>query len=302
MNVALVLNEGARAFTTPGECLDVDALTEEMRRGGFAVQPRITSSRELTQVLQEVATQRPDVIFVGGGDGSISTAAHVLAGTGLPLGVLPLGTLNHFARDLGVPLDWREAIAALAAGATRPIDVGEVNGRIFINNCSLGSYAEAVRKRDLLRRMHGAKKWWAMTLATIAVFRRLRRIRVRVVADGKTLSLRSPFVVIANNRYSGRLFDHSLRPRLDEGRLWLYSTPAARHATILRVFWQALRRKLHEIDGLDTTSAVRLTLQHDYSSQPVAIDGELASLEPPLAFAIRPRALHVIVPQQNNSR
>ena len=140
-----------------------------------------------------------------------------------------------------------------------------------------------------------------MTLATIAVFRRLRRIRVRVVADGQRLNLRSPFVVIANNRYSGRLLDHSLRPRLDEGRLWLYSTPAARHTTILRVFWQALRRRLHEIDDLDTTSAARLTLQHTYPSQPVAIDGELASLASPLEFLLRPAALHVIVPRRNRS-
>jgi diacylglycerol kinase family enzyme len=92
------------------------------------------------RAVQRVREQELDALVVGGGDGSIRTVAHVLAGTGVPLGILPLGTLNHFARDLGIPTDLKETVALIAAGKTRSIDVGEVNGETFINNSSIGLY------------------------------------------------------------------------------------------------------------------------------------------------------------------
>jgi diacylglycerol kinase family enzyme len=198
---------------------------------------------------------------------------------------------------VGFPAGWREAVAALATGDCRPVDVGEVNDRVFINNCSIGSYAEAVRKRDALRRMHGSGKWWAMMRATIAVFRRLRRIRVRMTANGEMHAVRTPFVAVANNRYSGHVLNHSLRPRLDEGRLWIYTTRAARHGAILRFLWQSLSRGIDEVDGLEKLAVTEAIIDHDYSGLPVAIDGELVALQPPYRFRTRPGALRVIVPR-----
>jgi diacylglycerol kinase family enzyme len=249
-------------------------------------------------MLNAAVAMKPDVIVIGGGDGSVSTAAGCVVDTNIALGVLPLGTLNHFARDLGMPRDWRDAVNALAAGEIRTVDVAEVNGRVFLNNCSIGSYAEAVRKRDALRRMGRGGKWWAMTLATIAVFRRLRRIRVRIEANAQTLPFRTPFVVVANNRYSGRVFDHSLRARLDEGRLWIYTTRAARHGAILRFIWQSLLRTIDAVDGLEKIELTEATVHHNYAGLPVALDGELAALQSPLRFRTRPGALRVLVPRE----
>jgi diacylglycerol kinase family enzyme len=181
----------------------------------------------------------------------------------------------------------------------RAIDVGEVNGRVFINNCSLGSYADAVRKREALRRSQQAGKWWAMLRATLTVFRRLRRIRVRITAGGATVPLRSPFVVVANNRYSGRVLDHSMRPRLDEGRLWVYTTRARRHAAILRFLWQSLLRELDAVEGLEKFDVTDVVIEHNYTGLPVAVDGELVALRPPLHFHIRPGALRVIMPKRS---
>jgi diacylglycerol kinase family enzyme len=209
--------------------------------------------------------------------------------------------LNHFARDLGLPLVWRDAIAALANGECRAVDVGEVNGRVFINNCSIGSYADAVRRRDALRRLHGIGKWWAMTLATITVFRRLRRLRVRIEANGRMQSLRAPFVVVSNNRYSGHVLDYSLRSRLDEGRLWIYTTRAYRHAAVLRLMWQSLLRKIDAVDALEMTAVTSATLDYDYGRLPVAVDGELVDLRPPLRFRTRPAALRVLAPRRESS-
>ena len=301
MNACLILNERARSFDG-GDSLNASEIIDAFRSTSISVHPQIVPAAQFGETLQAAVAGKPDLIVVGGGDGSVSTAANCLAGTNIMLGVLPLGTLNHFARDLGFPLDWREAVTVLETGECRPVDVGEVNGRVFINNCSIGSYAEAVRKRDALRRMHGSGKWWAMTLATVAVFRRLRRIRVRIDAHGGTHPVRTPFVAVANNRYSGHVFDHSLRPRLDEGRLWIYTTRAARHGAALRLLWQSLSRSIDEVEGLEKLAVIEATINHDYAGLPVAIDGELVALQPPYRFRTRPGALRVMVPRATSDK
>src|SRR6185503_11351427 len=120
-----------------------------------------------------------DVVVAGGGDGTVSTAAGALAGTGVPLGVLPLGTLNHFAKDLGIPLDLGDAARVIVAGWTQTVDVGEVNGRLFVNNASVGMYARLIAERAAMQRI-GRGKWVAHGLATLRVFRRYQRLRVEV--------------------------------------------------------------------------------------------------------------------------
>jgi diacylglycerol kinase family enzyme len=301
MNVFLILNDGARSLNGNGRALAPSDVLDAFRTAGLCVQSRVAPGNQLDESLRAAISAAPSMIVVGGGDGTISTAAQRLAGTEIPLGVLPLGTLNHFARDLGMPPGWRDAVAAVAAGEVRTVDVAEVNGRVFINNCSIGSYADAVRKRDALRRRHGLGKWWAMTIATFRVFRRLRRLRLRVEANGQTVSLRSPFIVVANNRYSGHVLDYSLRARLDEGRLWIYTTRARRHAAVLRFMWQSLLHEIDAVEGLDKFEVTEATIDYDYTGLPVALDGELADLRPPLRFRTRRGALRVIVPQPRHA-
>jgi diacylglycerol kinase family enzyme len=301
MNAVIILNDAARSFTANGNSVRPSEVIEAFRTTPLTIDPRITPAARLCEVLNAAVATKPDVIVVGGGDGSVSAAAGCVVDTNIALGVLPLGTLNHFARDLGLPLGWRDVVDAFATGEIRAVDVAEVNGRVFLNNCSIGSYAEAVRKRDALRRMGRAGKWWAMTLATIAVFRRLRRIRVRIEANGETLPFRTPFVVVANNRYSGRVLDQSMRARLDEGRLWIYTTRAARHGAILRFIWQSLLRTIDAVDGLEKFAVTDAIVHHDYAGLPVAVDGELAALQPPLRFRTRPGALRVLVPRDKQS-
>jgi diacylglycerol kinase family enzyme len=121
---------------------------------------------------QERARRHFDIVVVGGGDGSVSAAASVLAGSNISLGILPLGTLNHFARDLGLPLELEGAVRLIAAGRVRLVDVGEVNGRVFLNNSSLGIYPHLVAERDRYRR-HGPARWLAAVFALCRVLWRL---------------------------------------------------------------------------------------------------------------------------------
>jgi diacylglycerol kinase family enzyme len=171
-----------------------------------------------------------------------------------------------------------------------------VNGQIFINNCSIGSYAEAVRRRDALRAERGHGKWRAMVLASWSVFRELRRLRLQIETPDRALTLRTPFVLVANNRYTGHVLATSLRPRLDEGRLWIYTTRAHRHAALIRLMWQTLTRRVDEADELEVHSLGEVTINSLRASIPVAADGEVIDVSLPLRFRIRPGALRVLAP------
>ena len=135
-----------------------------------------------------------------------------------------------------------------------------------------------------------------MILASWAVFKELRRLRLQIAIPGETLTLRTPFVLVSNNRYAGRVLASSLRPRLDEGRLWLYTTRARRHGALLRLIWQTLTRKIDEADELEVHAVTEATISLAHGPLPVATDGEVLAVRSPLHFRIRPRALLVLAP------
>lgn len=296
MNALLILNPHAGTIAGAPNGLAPAEIVETLRAAGIRVTQPEPKPAGLDSTLTAAVALRPEVVIVGGGDGTISTAAGVLADTGIPLGVLPLGTLNHFAADLGLPADWRKTVAALAQGSVRQVDVAEANGRVFVNNCSVGSYAEAVRRRDRLRHEQGHGKWRAMVLATLAVWRNFRRMRLRIDTPEGSLTLRTLFVLVANNRYSGGVLDSSLRPRLDEGRLWFYTTRAHRSGALLRLVWQSLTRRVDAADELEVHSATEMTITSERGPMPVAADGELIAPASTLHLRIRPGALRVLAP------
>lgn len=297
MKAVLIVNDQAGSFATGGDDpASPIKLHDAFAAAGVDVDLRSVAANAIASATAEAVAQRPEAIMVGGGDGTISAAAGALLDTGIPLGVLPLGTLNHFAHDLGVPAAWREAVIALATAPVRAVDVGDVNGRVFINNCSVGSYAEAVRRRDTLRRERGHAKWPAMFLAWISVFRELRRLRLDAGLPEGTLHWRTPFLLVSNNRYAGHVLDASLRPRLDEGRLWFYTTRAKGRSGLLRLAWQTLVRQVDAADALEVHAAAEATISIASRVPPVAADGELLTLRPPLRFRVRPGALRVLAP------
>lgn len=297
MRALLILNDAAGSLNGDRGAVSPAEVVEAFAAAGLPVGLRTGPPGELAATFQAAVRERPEIIFVGGGDGTISAAAGHLVDTSIALGVLPLGTLNHFARDLGIPAAWADAIPALVGGITRAVDVGEINGRVFINNCSLGSYPEAVRRRDALRRAHGAGKWVAMFLASITVFRRLRRLRVRIESPSTHLTLRTPFVFIGNNAYSGHVLGPNLRPQLDAGQLWIYTTRAHRRLTLLRLAWQSLVRQIDAADALDALPVREAVITSDGPREPpLAMDGELVESARILRCRIRPGALRVRVP------
>lgn len=171
MKVIVLLNCDAGTVVTATRATTKSAVADAMAAAGIDADIRCVPHNLLAAQAPEAAGSDADVVVAGGGDGTVNTVAAALAGTDKRLGVLPLGTLNHFARDLGLPLDLAGAVAVIAAGHTESVDVGRVNHSIFINNASIGMYSRVVLVREAQRR-RGWSKWLAMALAMLKVFRR----------------------------------------------------------------------------------------------------------------------------------
>lgn len=170
------------------------------------------------------AASRGSIVIAAGGDGTVNRVAAELLDSPAVLGILPLGTMNHLAKDLRIPLDLDQAVATIAAGRTRRIDAGRVNDRIFLNNSSIGIYPSIVDAREELRR-RGYRKWPAMAVATIRVLWHYGGVKVNIDVDGRQLTRRTPFVFVGNNEYTLDGIHLGGRPRLDGGRLFAYVAP-----------------------------------------------------------------------------
>jgi diacylglycerol kinase family enzyme len=241
-----------------------------------------------------------DVIVIGGGDGSIRGAASVLAGGNVPLGILPLGTFNHFARDLHLPFDLEAALAVIARGHVRLVEVGEVNGQVFLNNSSLGIYPHLVAERDRKRR-HGLVKWGAAGLAFCRVLWRLPRPRVRVLAPGWRAMRRRPCLFVGNNFYRLDAFAIARRAGLEDGELCLYIANRQSRLALLQLAFRPLLGRLEPDRDFSLTRLQAVQIQTRRRRLRVALDGESVFLLPPLHYRIRPRALRVIVPEPSSS-
>ena len=256
---------------------------------------------ELSARIAEAIARRPDVIVAGGGDGTVSSVAAALADGTIALGVLPLGTLNHFAKDLGLPLELEAAVERVARGPIERVDVGEVNGRVFINNSSLGLYPAIVRDRELQRKRLGRGKWTALVWASLGALRRFPFLSARLSVDGVERRLRTPFVFIGNNEYLMEGFAIGERDRLDGGRLSVYVVQRASRASLLLLALRALVGRLRQARDFEAMLAGEIVVESRHRRLRVATDGEITLMAPPLRYRIRPKALLVIAGTRSDS-
>jgi diacylglycerol kinase family enzyme len=254
---------------------------------------------ELEQAARRALSNGALALVAGGGDGTISALASLVVGTEKALGVLPLGTLNHFAKDLRIPLELGEAAAVVCDGHVARVDAGEVNGRVFINNSSLGLYPRIVRRREKMQARDGSGKWSAFARATLAVLRRYPFLRVRLNADGREIVRLTPFVLVGNNEYEVDGLSLGGRRRLDSGRLSLYVAHRTGRLGLLWLAVRALFGRLREARDFDALSAEEIWVGTPRPRKlPVAIDGEVTLMKTPLRYRALPGALRVIVPKE----
>jgi diacylglycerol kinase family enzyme len=279
------------------EASDPERLDELFRKtGGEAdIQPTASPDEMRARAEKLVAAHAP-LIVVGGGDGTVNAVASVVAGTETALGVLPLGTLNHFARDAGIPVALDAAVETAVKGKPRQVDVAEVNGRMFVNNSSIGLYPAAVRLREKQRRHLGGGKWPAMLWALHTVLRSHPFLDLTLERDGVVQQRRTPFVFIGNNSYSMQGFTIGLRERIDCGVLSVYLMRRPRRFGLLLLALRALFGRLHQAEDFEAATTCELRIDSRHKRVLVATDGEVAAADMPLVYRIHPRALRVITP------
>jgi YegS/Rv2252/BmrU family lipid kinase len=269
-------------------------IAEAFRSSGL--EPKIIIVK--TEIARAAAMAVKDghkLIVAGGGDGTISSVASALIDTGASLGVLPLGTFNHFARDLGVPLDAVAAVRAIGAGKVAQVDMGEVNGRTFINNSSVGLYPRIVLARQQEQRS-GHTKRAAFFLATWRVLRRFHHLQIKLATGGTEVVQTTAFVFIGNNQYEIEGPKIGTRRTLNAGELFCYAAHATTRWQLVRLVLDALIGRLRRSQALNVLHGKEAWITAWRRRLRVALDGEIARLPTPLHFRIRPAALRVIVP------
>ena len=188
----------------------------------------------------------------------------------------------------------RAAIERIARGEVRRVDVGEVNGRVFVNNSSLGLYPDIVRERERQQRRLGRGKWAAFVWASIAALKRFPFLGVRLSIDGRAATRRTPFVFIGNNVYSMQGFTIGERERLDAGCLSLYVAQRAGRLKLLMLALHALFGRLEQARDFDALSAAGIDVESKRKRLRVATDGEITTMTPPLRYRTRPASLLVV--------
>ncbi len=257
---------------------------------------QLLRGQQLIEAASEVAHH--PLVVVGGGDGTLGSVSSILgARSSGTLGILPLGTRNHLARQLKIPMDVPGAVAVIANGERKAIDIASANDMGFVNNASIGFYPLLVRLRDAERERLGIPKSIANLIAGWSVFRRLRHHALRLQLDGETQTIRTPLLFVGNNTYSLDAGHIGERGSLEDGQLSVFAVATRTRAATL---WFALRTAIGRSNPDDDFAAFgncREATLHAHSREiHIALDGELHRMRSPIIFKIHPAALTVMVP------
>lgn len=292
-----VINTGAGAASSGTANKGGSGLLGQLERLVPAERLRRVSSREIESTVGELLDVGVNVLIAGGGDGTVATVAAIASSEGVALAICPLGTRNHFARDLRIPLDPERWWELLRQMPRRKVDLGEVNGRTFINNVSIGMYPEIVQERRRRMKRHGWRKGLADVAAGTSLLRRMPRVRCTITApEQATVRRLTPVLFVGNNRYEGGWLPESRRPTMNEGILWICTARASGPLGLLRMSWQTWRRKIYRVEQLDTFEAREVRIDLRRKSILGAIDGEPLRLNSPLLFRVRKEGLEVVAP------
>ena len=287
----LFLNPRAGSFT-PG---DESALRTAAAEAGLrvvAVEPSIS----VRSIVRESLDAGLRTFVVAGGDGSVHHVAQALVGTEGILGVVPVGSLNHLARDLNIPLDdWRAALEIALKGEVRQIDVGRVNGRYFLNSVMLGIYPTISEFRERFRSMHS--RWRAYVKAGQLALRQFPHVSLVVEMDGRVETFRTQMFVVAVNSYDlDQAGVVSPKTTFNDGRLTIYSLDFMSRTQFVRAAAKYFRGKIVDVPGFRRVRTTHLNVDTARRRLRVSIDGELCEMETPLQIAAVPSSLLVRAP------
>jgi diacylglycerol kinase family enzyme len=288
----VIVNRNGGTASKMGDKL-VPTLTDAFKAAGAPVAIEPLDGDAIPDAIKKAA--KKGRVVVAGGDGTVSCAAQQLAGGDAELALLPLGTLNHLARDLGLPTELDEAAKVAANGKATAIDVAEVNSHVFVNNASIGLYPLMVRTREEFQDDKGWPKWLSTVPAAWAALERLPHHRLRIDLGQGERTIVTPLLFVGNNIYSLDKGAIGQRESLTGGKLSIYAVARHSRASLL---WFAARalvgRARRDIDFVTLGECETLKVWSSGDSIEIALDGEVQRLDSPLEFRIRPGALNVV--------
>ncbi len=260
-------------------------------------QARITVARtaaELLQAAARAAAGDANLVVAGGGDGTIAAVAERLVCAARPMGILPLGTFNYFARRFNVPLDLDAALEVVATGRPTAADVGEVNGHIFLNNASIGLYPTVLQQREKTYGALGRSQVVAYVSVALALLQPPALLNLQIALDGLRVARRTPLLFVGTSELQMESFGVPGYDCIRAGRLAACIVRPLAVVALWSLALRALVRGLHGASELEVACAreVRVALRRSHVR--VALDGELRTLSAPLQFRIRQGALLVV--------
>jgi diacylglycerol kinase family enzyme len=279
-----------------GVIADKTATEEAARQAGLEV-VHVERDLDITAAVRERMQQGKKLFIAAGGDGTVNCVIQALVSSDAQLGVVPLGTFNHFAKDLNLPLDWKTALDIALTGTTRQVDAARVSDRFFVNNVSLGLYPEFVAKRE--ERGRNYPRWKARIVAAFVTLEKHPHVAITVETEHHHEVIRTHVFMVSNNSYDlSRLGVDAPRTTLEEGRLSVYWLPHISRLDLMRFAAHYLAGRVKNAPGFRSFRTARMKVQSAKKRLHVGIDGEVFTMETPLVITIVPKSLLVKVPRE----
>jgi diacylglycerol kinase family enzyme len=273
---------------------EADAFVSAAEEAGLEVVP-LNRDVDVTAIVRARMSEGLKLFVAAGGDGTVHHVVQALVNSEAVLAVIPTGTYNHFAKDLGIPLDWRSALETAVNGTTQQIDVARANERFFVNNLSLGLYPEMVARRE--ERGRDYPRWKARLLAAYGTFRKYPHVTLTVESEHHHEVVRTHVFMVSNNRYDlSRIGVEAPRERMTEGRLSVYWLPHLPRIALMKFVAHYLAGRVHSAPGFRSFRTLRMKVQSRKALH-VGLDGELFEMATPMVITIVPQSLLVKVPR-----
>lgn len=265
---------------------------------------RAGDGRQVARMAAEAVAEartRGGAVVAAGGDGTLNTVAQAVLGSGCPFGVLPQGTFNYFGRTHGIPTDTARALRLLLDARPWPVPVGLVNDRVFLVNASLGLYPELLEEREAYKRRYGRSRWVALWAGLMALLREHRPLRVRIEHRGSAHELRTLTLFVGNNRLQLEQVGLPEAAAVEGGELAATILKPVGSLALLRLLLDGARGRLDTADHIASFTFRELAITRNRAASrrkmKVAMDGEVAWMEPPLRFRVAPAPLLLLKPE-----
>jgi diacylglycerol kinase family enzyme len=298
LNVAsVIVNESSGSHATDTLRTDIE---QAFNRQGMRVQflaldgKALATSRE--RAVERLIENAEGVLAVAGGDGTVNAVASACRKLRRPLGILPAGTFNYIARNLGLPIDVSEAAEVIAAGNAEPIPVGEINGRLFLNNAGFGLYSQMIEQRELAKRRFGRHRVVAFLSALKVLTERHPLYHIQITADGREHTLKTTTLFFGVNALQLQNYNVEAAKFVEQGKLAVLSLRLDSRLDIAGAAWASLHGKTEEARSVDATAATSVRVTTRRRALKVAIDGEIVVLRAPLEVKLVQDGLRVFKP------